>query len=185
SPAWSRDGTRIAFVHESRIYTVATDGSDVQLFDPPLPVPPSFTCRSQRSPSWATDGSIVYAEDLCSGIPGVYRAPLDGGSAVLLAELNPGPSPRLITSPAISSRDQLVYVYALPDNPVFAQFLNVGGAGGLVPDEPAWGPDGSALVFIGRETQSGPGRLHVLGANGTGRRELGLDADVASPDWTR
>jgi TolB protein len=184
SPAWSRDGTRIAYVHENRIYTMAVDGSDVRLFDPPLPVQPQFTCRSQRSPSWATDGSIVYAEDLCFSIPRVYRAQLDGSTAVLLAEVDPGPSPRLITAPNISSTDRLAYVYSLPDNPALSHYLSVGGVGGLYVGRPAWSPDGSTLVFAWREALEDPLRLHVMGADGSGLRLLGLDADAESPDWT-
>jgi WD40 repeat protein len=185
SPEWSLDGTRIAFIHGERIFTVSVDGGDTRLFDPPLPVPPTFTCRSQRSPSWTTDGSIVYAEDLCIGIPRVYRAGFDGGIAVLLAEVDPGPSPKLITAPAISSRDQLAYVYSLPDNPDFMVYLSVGSVGGAYLGPPAWSPDGTALVFARREEPHDPGRLYVIGADGTGFRLLGLDADADSPDWTR
>jgi TolB protein len=186
SPAWSRDGTRIAFVHENRIYTMAVDGSDVRLFDPPLPVPPDFTCRSQSSPSWGMDGSIAFAENLCFSIPRVYKARLDGSTAILLAELNPGPSPRLILTATISPTDRLAYVYSLPDEPPPSpDRLNVGPVSGVYVGRPAWAPDGSALVFAWRDSLHDPSRMYVMGADGTGLRLLGLDADADSPAWTR
>jgi len=186
APDWSPDGSRIAFVHEDRIFLVGIDGSDLRAFDPPLPVPPEWTCRRQRSPSWSADGSsLVYVENLCFSIPRVYRAGLDGSVAVLLAEVNPGPSPRLIFAATVSPTDALVYVYSLPDNPEPGSSLSVPGAGALNPGSPAWAPDGSALVFVGRTALHERSRLYVMGADGSGLRQLGLDAEAESPDWTR
>ena len=186
SPAWSRDGSRIAFVHGDRIFTMAVDGSDVRLFDPPLPVPPDFTCRSQSWPSWGMDGSIVFAENLCFSIPRVYQAKLDGSAAILLAEVDPSPSPRLILTATISPTDRLAYVYSLPDEPPPSpNRLNVGPVSGVYVGRPAWAPDGSALVVTWREALQDPSRLYVMGADGTGLRLLGLDAEAYSPDWTR
>lgn len=191
-PAWSRDGSRIAFVHRphaasaDRIYTMAVDGSDVRLFDPPLAVPPDWTCRSQSFPSWGVDGSMVFTENLCFSIPRVYRAKPDGSPVILLAEVGTNPSPRLILTATISPTDRLAYVYSLPDEPPPSPSrLNVGPVSGVYVGMPAWAPDGSALVFAWMEAIEDRPRLYVMGADGTGLRLLGLDAEADGPDWTR
>jgi len=51
SPAWSPDGSRIAFVANGDIYTVLSDGSDVRRL--------TDNESNQGNPVWSPDGSRI------------------------------------------------------------------------------------------------------------------------------
>ena len=77
-PAWSPDGTRIAFIHRQSIYAMNPDGSDKEL----------LFSGNARSPAWSPDGkTIAWSQRLCDHCDSeVYMADVDYTDATRLTE---------------------------------------------------------------------------------------------------
>jgi TolB protein len=151
SPAWSSDGSRIAFVRGGDVFTIRADGRGLTRV--------TRTAATEESPDWSPDGRLVYASNR-------------GGNFALYVQ-RPGGRPRQLTKPQFRwqedrspawSPDGRFVVFASTRAGAFNQelYLVRADGGGLrrltftkgsdtvLGDDgmPAWRPDGSGLVFV-------------------------------------
>jgi len=79
-PAIAPDGARVALAirqgAESRLYVLNSDGTDAQVIDRSLDL--------QGSPAWSPDGRSITVAANESGVPHLFRVPLDGGARTTL-----------------------------------------------------------------------------------------------------
>jgi TolB protein len=168
-PAWSPDGTRIAFVDSrSRVSVVDVAGGE------PRPL------VEGTLPAWSPDGASVA---FVAGFT-VRVVDADGRNARRIA-------PELVLAGVIShapawSPDgtRIAFVGGEPDanglarsselyvadveRGSLAQLTTEGGA----KSSPAWSPDGRRLVFVQEPLDGGKAELEVVGVDGTGRASL-------------
>jgi hypothetical protein len=161
-PAWSPDGSRIAFVTEgddgeSRIHVMAADGTDEsRLTDGP----------SDRDPAWAPDGSAIAFSSVRDGSAQIVALSTVDGAVATLAD-QPGYEAQPSWSP---DGRQLAFVsdYALYDFVFDIYTMQADGTGqtrrtnGLatLPHfryylHPTWSPDGDMIAFVLGEGSSG------------------------------
>jgi Tol biopolymer transport system component len=194
SPAWSPDGTRIAF-HSDRsaqqfmwdIFIMDADGSNATQItsDPAI----------EGNPSWAPDGSALafwsWAGDVTDSFE-VYIAPLDGQPPVNITnssanDVQPAWSPDGTTLAFLSDRDW--------PNPILGLYLmNPDGSNvrliplAFVPGIPTWKPDGTRLLIEGQQIIGGmQGDFELWSVNPDGTDAVNLTNHPASdrfPTWS-
>ena len=172
-PAWSVDGSKIAFIEVDAlgytslwVYDLAKTAS-------------SLIVSWGDYPSWlSTTGEIIVLD-------GQYD-PYSGYNAYAFIAVDPATSVnRLITSfsaaadcgfCAVSPKATDIVFSALPSNDyseIYKYNLSLGSNSKLTSDGgdyPAWSPDGSEIVYT--RTQQGDGGLWIMNADGSGRRRL-------------
>jgi Tol biopolymer transport system component len=180
-PAWSPDGSRIAFTSNrtgrSGIYVMRADGSRTRRL--------TISEDGDVRPSWSPNGKkIVFAR---SGRGRLYVIDADGRRlraltrGVGLADSDPAWSPDGTT---------IAFVRRPVGNGLAAIYL-IGSHGHglcrLTPFTrsvygPAWSPDGTKITYTKRE---GTGfAIAVVGADGTGRRTLTREWLDFTPTWS-
>jgi Tol biopolymer transport system component len=168
-PSWSPDGSRIAFSAFNKIWFINPDGSGLVSLN--LAVP-----GEARDPDWSPDGArlvILLAPPGTSGEE-VYTVQPDGTGLVRLTT-----DAHEDRSPAWSPVGQLIAWNPKPHdarggvNSDIA-VMDTSGSGrrtlARLALTPAWDPDGRTIVFSSRA--GGSFRLFVIGADGTGLRQL-------------
>jgi TolB protein len=157
-PAWSPDGTRIAFSSyrdgNYELYTMAPDGSDV--------IRLTNTAMAEAEPAWSPDGmSIAYAANLVRGEQGCgwIGTPISPGS-IDPAEETPG-----------------IYIVSLGRN----RRWRVSGGNGVT--DPTWSPDGTSIAYVSIFT--GDGQLYTVDAFSGLQTQLTFDpTPKSSPSWS-
>lgn len=189
-PAWSPDGSKIAFASDrvlgngqTDIYVMDADGTDVmrlttEATGPAHPV-------GSRLPAWSPDGTrIAFVSDRADPRGDVWVMNADGSRQVDLtpsagADSYPAWSPDGTRIAFVSDRGGDDQIYTMDPG---------GGRQAPLTSDPGpprasldWSPDGTRLV-VARD----PDRVYVMRADGTGARRLtaGMNA-VWSPDGTR
>src|SRR5207248_1851906 len=190
SPAWSPDGTEIAFgggdfagvySGETFVFVASADAPDTRRLL-------GSGQHNDDYPTWSPDGTkIAFATSYGAIIeePGdIYVMSADGGGAVNLTPSGYGVEPAW--SPDGS---QLAFA---SDGGIW--LMNPGGSGrtnltaglGLAATSPAWSPDGAQIVFVGTSAYSNSD-LYLINRDGTGLRQLTFtpDSSETHPAWRR
>jgi len=188
SPAWSPDGSRIAFGSnrdgKGEIYVMNADGSNVKRLTNNL--------SDDYGPKWSPDGRKILFDSDRDGNKEVYVMDADGANQTRLTN-------NIATDSATSwSPDSSQIAFASNrDHPNFYNFdIYVMKADGsdvrrIVDDpeydaEPRWSPDGKRILFV--TGRNGSFDVYLANADGTDQRNLTADYDkndgaaVWSPD---
>ena len=179
SPAWSPDGSRIAFVSErdgnADIYVMNADGS----------APTRLTSNAWRDtrPAWSPDGSriaFVSGDERTD----IYVIDADGSGQVKLTDSfatdqDPAWSPDG-TRIAFVSGDMNAEIHVIDANG--SENRRLTSASGL-DVSPAWSPDGRTIAF--RSHRDGDSEIYLLGADGSDQVNLtNHPADDEFPAWS-
>jgi subtilisin-like proprotein convertase family protein len=182
SPAWSPDGSRIAFVSDrdgnNDIYVMNANGSGV--------VRLTSTSAYESTPSWSPDGTkIAYhrSDSIIQPQYEIYVMNANGSSQTRLTnyiyqDVGASWSPdgtRLVFSRENSYRDfELFTMNADGTNPNRLPTMTYGGP-------PKWSPDGSKFLYVKDSTQ----QIFVCNTDGSGQTQLTTtSATHASPSWS-
>lgn len=141
-PAWSPDGTRIAFNSfrdgNNEIYTMSSDGGDVQRL--------TYTDWAEAEPAWSPDGKqIAYAAHLRQAEVGCGFIPM-------------GRLPNTQGEPS--------YIYVIEADGTNQTKLEISASG----NEPIWSPDGAWLAFVIKDKNGR--QVYVTDASGSGLTQL-------------
>ncbi|MDQ1523137.1 MAG: TolB protein, partial [Pyrinomonadaceae bacterium] len=192
-PAYSPDGSKIAFTYHNEIFVMNADGSNqTQL---------TAYADLDFAPAWSPDGrKIAFTRHDTYGDSNIYVMNADGSGQTRLTD-----NPYEDVSPAWSPDGQKI-AYAsespasVPPLTYFEVFtINADGTGRTritntqTPsqvshaDQPAWSPDGRKIVFASNRsnTGGGGGELYVVNADGSNEVRLTNDStDDSLPTWS-
>lgn len=209
-PAWSPDGTQIAFAHEStpgsgetHIAVVNADGSGLTVFDQRIGAFCKVLTPIGVEPAWSPDGKEIAFARLCSGDTDfdIFALTPDGSSerrvfrsGVLDTEPTWSPDgSRIAFTSTRSGIKELWVVDADGSNEIrLFRHLPVLRCADSMKD-PAWSPDGTRIAFAFRKQPrdcDGDFDIYVLDADGSNLVQLttspAMDSEPAwSPDGTK
>ncbi len=171
SPAWSPDGTKIAFVRldsNYRIYVMNADGSNqTQLTNYAL---------GDYVPAWSPDSTKI-AFGHGSGNSAVYVMNADGSNQTQLTPDGQNPT----WSP---DGTKIAFGY-IGVGGIWAMNANGSNQTQLTTDgeDPAWSSDGTRIAFVRR--LGAPADIYVMNADGTGQTRLTDNAaEDRTPVWS-
>ncbi len=192
-PAWSRDGTKIAFTSARtgapELWSMGADGSNqTQLTAPPA--------SGNFVPSWSPDGTQITFSSVRTGHPEIWAMNADGSNQRRLTATSansnaPSWSPGGSKIAFASNRSGVTEVYTMkPDGSGVQQLTTPDGSSFPDSNVPVWSPDGSKLAFwSGIEGQYG--QVWLMNADGSNRQVLtncppptNCDNPAWSPDGT-
>ncbi len=184
SPAWSPDGTELAFSSsmsgDPEIWVANSDGNGRKEL--------TFAPHSVNTePVWnpKTGQQIVFVSDR-SGLPGLYMMGSDGSNVVKINL----PGMGYVVDPAWSPNGQLlafswrrpngnydIYVMDIATHQLLQLTRDAGRN-----ERPWWAPDGRHLVF--QSDRTGTDQIWTMMADGTGLRQLTHSGKNFSPNWS-
>lgn len=179
APAWSPDGTRIAYQNtaDNEIYAVNIDGSGVTNL--------TQTGKLIRNwhPAWSPDGTKIAFMSNRTGTAEIYVMNADGtGQKQLTAHQDPQ---QVYDYPSWSPQGQITFIIArLNDRKVPTMgdvyIINADGSGfrplGYSAGRIAWSPDGKLVAYSS-------GGLRVMNADGSGTRIVDAEPECF-PAWS-
>jgi Tol biopolymer transport system component len=190
SPAWSPDGSRIAFVSErdlnAEIYVMNADGSaETRLTTNPT---------QDSAPAWSADGNEIVFLRRSPTINdiAIWTVAAAGGDPVVLID-----SPGTDTMPAFSpDGSKIAYGHNDPGEDLEIYVADADGSNptpltnnATLDRDPNWSPDGTRIVY-GCPPDSGDSEICVVDADGGNQQTLTANTDTDrdpswSPDGTR
>jgi len=189
APAWSPDGTRIAFQSNRdlnyEIYVMNADGTGQTRLTDNYPTP-------DWSPAWLPDGSriaFVRDEDFGPERRGnleIYVVNADGTGQTRLTsnyanDGAPAWSPDGTKIAFESNRDGNWEIYVMNADGTGQTRLTNNSAGDW---SPAWSPDGTRMAFV--SSRDGNLEIYVMNADGTGQTRLTSNPALDEyPAWSR
>ena len=183
SPAWSPDGTRIAYESNvsgrSRIYVMNADGSGQTQI-----TPPSALTLDDRQPTWSPDGSrLAFTSSRpTNGSLAIWIVNVDGtGLHQLTSDFSTDPS----WSP---DGTRVAYVgadsvYTIGADGTGALRVTLPPAG-FTDQAPDWSPDGGAIVFARSDFATTMSDLYAVAPDGSGLRQLTAGTRNFAPSWS-
>lgn len=181
APSWSADGSRIAF-HSIRgvtnsIVVMDANGSGLSI------VSAGLFGEGERFPAWAPNGiRIAFSSQREGSDDQIYVVRVDGADAQRLASSSDDESPRfspdgsrILFDSERGGAGRDLYLMDADGSNMVRLTANPGND-----DQAAWAPDGQSIVF--RSDRTGSSELWVIGADGTGLRQLTSEGGEA-PDW--
>jgi len=187
TPAWSPDGSRIAFRSmvdgpfgsAGRIFVVNVDGTGLRQLSPDIP-DPNVYYYYHDSPTWSPDGTRIAFDRY--GALGIIN--VDGSGLTTLS------TPEGVETPAWSpDGTHIAYTSFIDTRDVFVR--NADGSNPVrvtsAPEQennPRWSPDSHRLVFC--RVLNGFFELFTINADGTGESRLSANpnASECSPSWS-
>ena len=171
APAWSPDGSKLAYVRDGQVYVANADGTGEAAVGP------------GNYPSWSPDGgALAVSRPDGLGIVQVYVLRLPDGSATQVtfgtaSALLPAWSPDGKT--IVFDMQSALFAVSSQGGDVLAIPLPVHANGGA-----SWSPDGSRLAFVASN-----GQVWVAGTDGSNVHQvtytlLGPGSSVDRPAWS-
>jgi TolB protein len=183
SPAWSPDGTQVAFMSsqlgDTQMFVADTDGSHLHRI--------TFSAGVNTSPVWnpKTGKQIIFVSDR-GGEPVLYLANSDGTDPQKIDMPDMG----YVIDPAWSPNGQLVafswrrpsgnfdiYIMDIVSRKLVELTRDAGRN-----ERPSWAPDGRHIVF--ESTRGGSRQIWSMLADGSQPRQLTTQAQNESPNWS-
>ena len=172
-PAWSPDGTRIAFIRNFNLFIMNADGSNV--------VQRTFSGGCGPGLTWSPDGTKIAYSDYTNYGMGIYVISATGGLPFLVYEVAPGGvyfaevmqpawSPDgtkiALVTPTFLDRNGYYYrydIYTINSDGSGFRALTYFNAGSDNFDSPSWSPSGAKLAMVFNWSQVG-----VMNSDGSG-----------------
>jgi TolB protein len=182
-PAWSPDGTRIAFDARSaggrsfHIYVMNADGSGLErLTDGP---------GWNYLPAWSPDGTRIAFVSNRDRNDEIYVMNADGSGQMRLTDdadedLSPAWSPDGTRIAFQTNRDSNNEIYVIAPDGTNQMMLTDSKAS--FDGDPAWSPDGSRIAFV--SDRDGQASLYVMNADGTGVTLLAPSTGYGDRSWS-
>lgn len=178
SPAWSPDGSRIAYSSDGDIYISNADGKGVKRI------------TSHRgidvSPTWSPDGTqIAFVSDR-TGKPQIYVMSTTGGNVRQLTFGDYSTDPAWSPNPSVNRvafvrvEDGHANIYTVkPDGSAETRLTSGTGRN----ENPSWTPDGHYIAFS--STRDASRNIYIMYLNGENQRRLTSGGNKSFPTWCR
>jgi Tol biopolymer transport system component len=180
-PAWSPDGSRIAFTSERdgnrEIYVMNANGTN--------PVRLTNALASDYRPAWSPDGARIAFVSTRDGNPEIYLMNADGTSPVRLTsytgyDADPTWSPDGKRIAFSSDRDGSGGIWVMNADGSGPTRLTTNIGGDL---QPAWSPDGTRIAFS--RVSTGNSDIFIVNADGSSLTQLTHGIyNAADPSWS-
>lgn len=176
TPAWSPDGTRIAFVSDrdqdlrTELYVMDADGSNERQL--------SDGAYIDRDPYWTVDGRLVYMH----GWKQAFMMDVDSGTQQwigngFMPRLSPDESALLYYIEANNSYETHVYTIDMHDHRITDLTSGASHNWGGV-----WSPDGSTIAFM--SNRGGKPNIFTVRPDGSRLMPITSGANDFSPAWS-
>ena len=176
-PAWSADGTEIAWATKSGIRVARADGTGGASLTKDV---------TDRNPAWSPDGSLIVFDSSRDGSVDLYTQLVGGDALVRLTDNDAtdiDPSWSATTNQIAFASDRAGTRDIWTMDPNGEGLIQLTGDEGE-DDDPAWSPDGTKIAFTS-DREGGTSYVYVMNADGSGAERLSAGASAEhDPAWS-